>query len=245
MITEVILSTESCLYNMNNAITFAEINNYQITVELEGNDISNDWSVNYCWYDIEDQLEGRICHLCWLLFSRNRWGIHSHISNEYFDCYCDDDMGIHIIPYVCFYHYKSSQVKQGMIKFFIPWKMKEVPYRMQVCYWTTLDNSCFDHVYIWAQWKFYQENIIDTKEVVDCLKDAEGYKRSPYERNHLLRIEHKCSHLKKLDNGGIIEKTRCCKKGSRRYAARHWNLGSISSKNARQRKPRFRERVWK
>ena len=53
--------------------------------EFEGNNICNDWAATFCEHDIDDQLDGSVCHLSEM--DEQYLGI---CSVSVFDCHDDD-----------------------------------------------------------------------------------------------------------------------------------------------------------
>ena len=62
-IDDVTLNTESCSNCMGNMDLKNGSISAEISDDIEGNDTCNDWSGKFCEYDIDDQLDGTVCHL--------------------------------------------------------------------------------------------------------------------------------------------------------------------------------------
>ena len=58
-----------------------------------------------------------------------------------------------------------------------------------------------------------KEDIIDSKKKIDCPRNADGHKLSPYEIYHLSKIECNQFYLKKLGLGdSMLKNATVCKK---------------------------------
>ena len=74
----------------------------EISHDIEGNGIGNDWSGNFCEFDIDDQLNGSVCNVSEV----NEESIEIYSMSILISNVFTDDL---ILPHVCF-HLKN-QVK--------------------------------------------------------------------------------------------------------------------------------------
>ena len=63
MIADVMLSSETHYNSIGKKGHFSDDVFLEIGNDIEGNDICNDWMEMFCECDIDDQLDGSVCHL--------------------------------------------------------------------------------------------------------------------------------------------------------------------------------------
>ena len=63
VIADVILSSETCYKSIGKRGHFGDGISLENGYDIEWNDICNDWMQTFCEYNIDDQLDGPVCHL--------------------------------------------------------------------------------------------------------------------------------------------------------------------------------------
>ena len=108
-------------------------------------------------------------------------------------------------------------------------------------------SSCAQHECPSCEQSNDSENIIDSKKVVDCPRNADGQMISFYERYSSLKIECNLLYLKEpgLDDGSMIKKTRVGKKNKNQICRKRLDCREDGCRKFKARKLQLQRKRYK